>query len=99
MRIDRSLLGRQTVEKLLPEQPHWYLQSIGTDPDFQRRGLASALLTPVLERCDAERMPAYLETLKARNVAIYERFGFRVTGEIDLPLGGPHVWLMWRDPA
>ena len=28
----------------------------------------------------------------------YERHGFRVTGELSIPRGGPTLWLMWRDP-
>ena len=32
------------------------------------------------------------------NIGYHERFGFRVTGEIQLPDGGPSLWPMWRDP-
>ena len=42
-------------------------------------------------------IPAYLESSKERNVDYYSRFGFKVTGELDLPRG-PRVWAMWRDP-
>ena len=56
-------------------------------------------MQPVLERCDAEGTPAYLETDTERNVQLYERHGFEVTEEFDLPGGGPPVWLMWRPPA
>jgi hypothetical protein len=42
--------------------------------------------------------PAYLETETEANVPFYERHGFRVVGELDVPSGGPHLWLMWRDP-
>jgi hypothetical protein len=31
-------------------------------------------------------------------VPFYERHGFRVTGEVSIPRGGPTLWLMWRDP-
>ena len=52
-----------------------------------------------LARCDAARLPAYLESSKERNVPFYERHGFRVTGELTIPGGGPTLWLMWRNPA
>jgi hypothetical protein len=42
--------------------------------------------------------PAYLETETESNVPFYERHGFQVVGELDVPSGGPHLWLMWRDP-
>jgi ribosomal protein S18 acetylase RimI-like enzyme len=92
------LRGLGELEKSHPTEPHWYLAILGTDPSAQGRGLGSALLTSRLSRCDAERLPAYLESSKDSNVPYYERFGFRVTGELRLP-GGPPVWPMWRDPA
>jgi ribosomal protein S18 acetylase RimI-like enzyme len=82
-----------------PHEPHWYLSVLGIDPDLQGRGFGSHLMQPALRRCDQERLPAYLETATERNVALYERHGFRVTEELPLPGGGPPIWLMWRDPA
>jgi ribosomal protein S18 acetylase RimI-like enzyme len=92
------LRGLGEMERIHPTEPHWYLAVLGTDPSAQGRGLGSALLRSRLSRCDAERLPAYLESSKDGNVPYYERFGFRVTGEIRVP-GGPPVWPMWRDPA
>lgn len=87
-----------TIEKAHPHEPHWYLACLGTDPPKQRIGVGRTLVAPVLERCDREQLPAYLETQKPENVPYYERMGFKVTGE--LPIGKPKlpVWLMWRDP-
>jgi ribosomal protein S18 acetylase RimI-like enzyme len=92
-----ALMG--ALKKVHPHEPHWYLAGLGTDPSKQGTGVGSALVRHVLGRCDAEKLPAYLETQKPENVPYYEKFGFRVTGEIDIPLGGPHMWLMWRDPS
>jgi GNAT superfamily N-acetyltransferase len=78
-------------------EPHWYLAVLGTDPSAQGRGLGSAALAPVLERCDADGVAAYLESSKERNIDFYARHGFRVTGELRLPRG-PSLWPMWRDP-
>ena len=60
-------------------------------------GGGSALLEPMLRRCDSEAVGAYLETGTERNVRFYSRHGFRVTDEVPLP-DGPPMWLMWRDP-
>ena len=81
-----------------PERPHWYLSGIGTDPPAQGTGVGSALLQSRLARCDAAGQPAYLESSKQSNVPFYERHGFRVTGELTVPGGGPTLWLMWRSP-
>lgn len=89
--------GFGRVERLHPREPHFYLAALGVEPAAQGRGLGSRLLQPMLERCDREGVPAYLESSKERNVAFYGRHGFRVTGETRFPLG-PTLWLMWRDP-
>jgi GNAT superfamily N-acetyltransferase len=94
----RALRALTHVEQLHPEAPHWYLGVLGTRPERQGTGIGSALLAPVLRRCDEEGLPAYLESSKEANVAFYGRHGFAVTGEIVLPGGGPTVWPMWRDP-
>ena len=96
--LPRFLLAMHAMHEMHPPAPHWYLQGLGTDPPRQGEGLASAALVPVLERCDREQAAAYLESTKERNVAFYERHGWRVTGTIDLPDDGPRLWAMWRDP-
>ena len=82
-----------------PTVRHFYLQGLGTDPDRQGEGLASAAMQPVLTRCDDEGIPAYLESTKDRNVGFYESHGFAVTGRAEIALDGPPLWLMWRTPA
>src|SRR5213078_4575676 len=66
-------------------------EALGTDPPRQGEGIGSALLAPVLELCDRDHVPAYLESSKEQNVAFYSRHGFRVTDELHLPKGPP-VW-------
>jgi ribosomal protein S18 acetylase RimI-like enzyme len=65
--------------------PHWYLEIIGVGPAYQGQGFSSRLLRPLLERIDRERMPCFLETNTAKNVAIYRRFGFEIASEDRLP--------------
>lgn len=77
---------------------HWYLAALGTDPEAQGRGLAAAVLAPVLDGCDTDGLGAYLESSKEQNLPFYARHGFAVTGTIDLSRGGPRLWTMWRDP-
>ncbi|MEU2874319.1 GNAT family N-acetyltransferase [Streptomyces olivoreticuli] len=77
---------------------HYYLPVIVAAPGRRGQGRGRALLAPVLDRCDQEGMPAYLEASNERSKALYERLGFASTGTVvDLP-GGPRMWPMWREP-
>lgn len=97
VRLPFLAVGLSGVQREHPRTPpHWYLSLLGTDPDAQGRGFGSAVLRPALERCDSEGVGAYLESSKPRNLDFYERQGFRITGELQLPRG-PKMWPMWRD--
>ncbi len=85
------------MEQKHPVEPHHYLFLLGTRPEWQARGLGSSLIAPVLQMCDRDRVPAYLEATSDRNKQLYMRHGFDVTDEIALP-GGPTMWPMWRSP-
>lgn len=87
-----DLMGQQH-----PHEPHHYLFLLGTRSEWQSCGIGSALMRPVLEMCDRDAMPAYLEATSERSMRLYLRHGFEVTGEIKLP-GGPSMWPMWRQP-
>lgn len=95
-RVMRSL-GH--MEAKHPHEPHYYLFIVGVEPGSQGNGAGSTLVRPVLERCDAEKAPAYLEATSPRNLALYARNGFEVVEEMRLPGGGPPVWRMWREPG
>lgn len=88
------------VERHHPRAPeHWYLNYLGVEPRHQGRGIGTALLTPMLELCDHEGAPAYLESSTERNRALYERNGFALTDTFEMPAGGPTIREMWRDPT
>jgi ribosomal protein S18 acetylase RimI-like enzyme len=89
-------LGR-AMDESHPTEEHWYLLAIGIRPEAQGRGLGVTLLGHTLALADAAQQPAYLEATSARSRALYERFGFEVTGEIR-PGDGPTLWCMWREP-
>ena len=98
-RSRRALAAVTTLERHHPErEPHWYLAILGTDPSRQGRGVGSALIRAVTDRCDEQGLGAYLESSKEENVAFYARHGFEVRRELPLR-GGPPLWLMWRDAA
>ncbi|MEU6300279.1 GNAT family N-acetyltransferase [Streptomyces erythrochromogenes] len=87
---------QNTMHEAHPDTPHWYLPTVGTDRELQGMGVGSALLRQQLAECDRLGQPAYLESSNITNIPFYEGLGFRVTGEIRLPGGGPTLWPMWR---
>ncbi|WP_138759311.1 GNAT family N-acetyltransferase [Modestobacter altitudinis] len=109
--IDRDLPrvfgGRQPVvlasERLgalgRPDEPHWWLTAVGTRPAARHQGLGAAVLQPVLERCDAERVPAAATVYTSTVVRWLQRSGFAVTHSTrtavdhELP-----VWTLVRQP-
>jgi GNAT superfamily N-acetyltransferase len=98
LQVGRGLRMSELMKKHHPEEPHWYLGVIGSDPGVRGAGFGQALMKSRLDRCDAEGAPAYLESSKESNVPYYLRFGFEVTGEITIPDDGPTMWQMWRRP-
>ncbi len=97
-RMHRALRLLFEIDNLHPKEPHWYLATLGTEPSRQGKGIGSTLLRTVLARVDEEGAPAYLESSKERNVALYARFGFEVTDEFRSKSGAPPIWRMWREP-
>ena len=87
----------RAVEAPHPREPHYYLRVVGCEPDRQGRGIGSRLMQPMLDACDARGAAAYLESSNEKNVPLYRRHGFEVTGEVVTHLG-PRAWLMWRKP-
>ncbi|WP_456599393.1 N-acetyltransferase [Blastococcus sp. SYSU DS0616] len=98
---DRARVVAETealVTAALPDRPHWRLRHLGVRPSARRRGLAAAVLAPVLVRCDAERTPAAAAVFGWANVRFFRGFGFQVTEttrttDDELPL-----WVLVREP-
>jgi len=94
----RALNLLSTVERHHPTEPHWYLEAIGTVPEARGQGIGPKVLQPVLDRCDADGVPAYLESSNPRNIGFYERHGFVTRPLFPLPDGCPVITPMWREP-
>lgn len=96
---DRSLTVLELMAERHPSEPHAYLSFLATRPARQGQGLGSAMLRHVLERCDRDGVPAYLEASSEPNRRLYLRHGFVDAGRpVRLP-EGPPMWPMWREPG
>ncbi|MFD0341125.1 GNAT family N-acetyltransferase [Streptomyces sp. NPDC127117] len=96
-RAAASASAEQAVVPYRPQEPGWFLETVGTAPEAQGQGLGSAVLLPGLEAAERAGYPAFLETSSERNVAFYERLGFKVTADVQLPDNGPRTWCMRKD--
>ncbi|MDP9864189.1 MULTISPECIES: GNAT family N-acetyltransferase [Streptosporangium] len=77
---------------------HLYLGFGAVAPHLQRSGLGAQMMRQVLDGCDRDGVPAYLEASSPGGEAVARRFGFEHHGpEIVMP-GGPRLRPMWRDP-
>jgi ribosomal protein S18 acetylase RimI-like enzyme len=97
-RFMRLIRGFDALESHHPAEPHYYLYLLGVHPNHQSQGLGTALLHTMLERCDREQMPAYLEASNPRNIPFYLRHGFRITRELPFGPDGPPLAATWREP-
>lgn len=91
----RGMQIQQALQEIHPKQPHWYLSMIGTDTRHRGEGVGPALLQPVLQLCDEQNLPTYLESSNQKNISFYIRHGFEILQDVTIP-GGPTLWPMLR---
>jgi len=87
-----ELAGSAVMEELMPDfiemmqwkpaEPHFYLHMIGAADNARGKGLGSLLLSRVLDICDRDGTPAYLEASTARSEALYARHGFETLATV-----------------
>ena len=92
----RVLRAFNTMDSSHPDEPHIHLSLLAVDPRYQRSGVGATLLSEGLARADSERLPVYLDTANPENLPYYERFGFAIVWEFDIPSRGPRCWGMLR---
>ena len=71
------------------------INSLATDPDFQRRGYGGALVDYVTSLADAEGRPTYLLSSNPINTEFYNSHGFVEIGKAMIGEGNP----TWKGPA
>lgn len=94
----RALATLVQSQRRHPSGDYYYLFAIGARRSARGRGVGSAVIRQGLARCDSEHMPAYLESSNGKNLPFYRKHGFDVVDELRLAMGGPPLWLMWREP-
>ena len=87
-----------SLKKEFTEHYDWYLFNLSIKKDAQGKGIASKLLRPMLTFCDEEKMVAYLETNKEKNVSLYNHYGFELKKEELIPKTTVMHYAMVRKP-
>ena len=66
------------------EGDHIRLNELMIDPDFQGKGLGSAIVQQTIQQAESEGIPVRLQVLLAnRAIALYSRLGFKEAGRTD----------------
>ena len=73
-----------------------YLMAFATRLDKQGQHYGKPLITALLNHLDASGESCYLETMEAKNVALYQHFSFRLAGEVDSQIGSIALYVMRR---
>jgi predicted GNAT family acetyltransferase len=77
--VMRILKSENIVHKNFIRFPRFcHLYLIGVLPEAQGRGLASALMNPMITRMTEQSIPLFIETANPRNVEIYKKKGFKI---------------------
>lgn len=84
------------IDKNHPSEAHYYLEYIGVEPGYQRKGYGSSILEHLTNKADDLGVGCYLETADSRNLPLYQHFGFQIKRQIEII--GIQSWLMWRQP-
>jgi ribosomal protein S18 acetylase RimI-like enzyme len=97
-RSDMVAEGLMAIGEHFPQTAIFYLAVVGVAPAGRGAGVGGRLVSRVLDTCDSEGIDAYLESSNSRNVSLYERLGFEVTAELQMPENGPIIRPMYRRP-
>ena len=67
--------------ELLKNDKYYFLDMIGVNPGYQKKGLASKLLSNKLKSIESEGVKCYLETSNRANIEYYNKFDFKTINE------------------
>jgi ribosomal protein S18 acetylase RimI-like enzyme len=82
------------IHKVCIPGPHWYLMTLGVEPELQGKGIGTQLIKPKLDQAQVSGIPCYLETMTELDVKFYQKQGFKIVSEKVFSPGELHVWMM-----
>ena len=95
-RLTRFNIEMEQVGKRYRAADDGYLMAFATRLDKQGQHYGKPLITALLNHLDASGESCYLETLEAKNVALYQHFTFQLTGQTESQMGDLKLFSMRR---
>jgi ribosomal protein S18 acetylase RimI-like enzyme len=74
-----------------------YIHGVGVEPSLAGHGFGSQLMNAVLSRIGKSHGLCTLRTENPRNVAFYEKLGFRCVEQLGVPVTGLTAWFFVKD--
>lgn len=90
-----DLVGRHLARHIPAGEDHLYLRYAAVRPEAQGKGWGGRAIRAGIAEANRLEVDTCLETAKPENVAIYQRLGFDIVDEWQVP-GGPRFWTMVR---
>ncbi|HET7767435.1 MAG TPA: GNAT family N-acetyltransferase [Chloroflexota bacterium] len=89
LELDGAPCGYACIEE---HEDGFHVREIVIHPDFQGRGIGTAVLRETQARAQARGVPVHLGTFITNRAAdLYRRLGFKETGRTDI-----HILMAWR---
>ena len=96
VRLTRFNIEIEQVAKRYKAANDGYLMAFATRLNKQGQHYGKPLIKALLNHLDASGEGCYLETLKAKNIALYQHFSFQFVGQRDSQMGNLTIFAMRR---
>lgn len=90
-------LATKEKQKNLGNRLFWYCWSVGTLPQYQHKGYASALMKHTFELARKDNLPCYLETSSERSKDVHLSKGYKVLSTFQLPNSNFTIYTMLKE--
>ncbi len=95
-RLTRFNIEIEQVAKRYRAANDGYLMAFATRLDKQGQHYGKPLITALLDHLYASGESCYLETLEAKNIALYQHFSFQPVGQVNSQMGNFSLFAMRR---
>ncbi|EFA80902.1 hypothetical protein PPL_06137 [Heterostelium album PN500] len=89
-------LSEKTHQQLTRDTPHWYINCICIDPQFQNQTIGTELIDTVIKLADSQKVAIYTDTASLSSLRFFDRLGFKVLRHVS-PSFCP-FWALMRYP-